>query len=265
MCPAPLSWSNKEHNILVDLTNKRLDLEKKDESRVIPWARHWINVSERLGEKGYSKTPAACIGHWRRVVSARWEDAEHQILLGMTKEQLELEETDPSAVMSWAKHWKKVSERLKEKGYTRSIDECSAYWNLVHESPLAAKARLDVEDNLSSEETFQVNCGVEEKEDEPEEHASEPENKSTSRTSPPEEPEHSPEPLVDVTSPTISEPKRTLWKMVEKEPEPLSNAEIEITSPTRPNRTPRGRPRKNSRIEKESTSPNQPNRTPRVS
>jgi hypothetical protein len=283
MCPARLSaqgpagrWSDEEHEILVELTNEQLDLEKKDESKVIPWARHWINVSERLHKKGFSRTSAACLGYWKRTVGAlkanekaagpRWEDAEHQILLGMTEEQLELEETDPSAVMSWAKHWKKVSERLKEKGYTRSIDACDAYWNLVQDkSPLAAGAGVDVEDDLSSEEPFQVNCGVEAKEDEPEEHASEPESKTTSRPSPPEEPEKSPEPLVDVTSPTISEPKRTPRKTVEKEPEPPSNAEIEITSPTQPNRTPRGRPRKNSRIEKESTSPNQPNRTPRVS
>jgi len=39
MCPARLSaqgpagrWSDEEHDILVDLTNEQLDLEKKDES-----------------------------------------------------------------------------------------------------------------------------------------------------------------------------------------------------------------------------------------
>jgi hypothetical protein len=284
MCPARLSaqgpaaasrWSDEEHDILVDLTNEQLELEKKDETKVIPWARHWINVSERLHKKGYSRTSAACLGYWKRTVGAqkanekaagpRWDDAEHQILLGMTEEQLELEETDPSAVMSWAKHWKRVSERLKENGYTRSVDACDAYWNLVQDkSPLAAGTGLDVEDeSLSSEEPFEVNCGVEAKENEQDEHEDEPMNSiGTQEPSPPED---HPDPPVDPESPTISEPKRTPRRVVEKEAEPPSNADIETTSPTQSNRTPRGRPRKNSRIEKESTSANQPNRTPKVS
>jgi hypothetical protein len=184
----------------------------------------------------------------------------------MTEEQLELEETDPSAVMSWAKHWKRVSERLKENGYTRSVDACDAYWNLVQDkSPLAAGTGLDVEDeSLSSGEPFEVNCGVEAKENEQDERENEPmSNTASPEPSPPEE--HHPDPPVNPESSTISEPKRTPRRVVEKESEPPSNADIETTSPTQPNRTPRGRPRKNSRIEKESTSPSQPNRTPKVS
>lgn len=275
MCPARLSaqgpsaasrWSDEEHDILVDLTNEQLNLEKKDSSKVIPWAKHWINVSDRLHRKGYSRTSAACLGYWKRTVGAqkanekaagpRWEDAEHQILLGMTEEQLELEETDPSAVMSWAKHWKRVSERLKENGYTRSVDACDAYWNLVQDkSPLAAGTGLDVEDDpLSSEEPLEVNYGVEANENEEQ-----------------VEPEKTPEPptKADDESPAISEPRRTPRKTAEKEPEPAANEGVVITSPIQPNRTPRGRPRKDSgippKVDKESTSPNQPNRTPKVS
>jgi hypothetical protein len=281
MCPARLSaqgpspasrWSDEEHDILVDLTNEQLELEKKDESKVIPWIKHWINVSERLHKKGYSRTSAACLGYWKRTVGAqkanekaagpRWDDADHQIVLGMTEEQLELEETEPPAVMSWAKHWKKVSERLKENGYTRSVDACDAYWNLVQDkSPLAATG-LDTEEDLSSEEQFEVNVGVE---------ANENENENEEQDEPEKEPEKTPEPpsKVDAESPIITEPKRTPRRMAEKDPEPTPTEEVEITSPTQSARTPRGRPRKDSavasKIEKESTSPNQPNRIPKVS
>jgi hypothetical protein len=282
MCPARLSaqgpsaaqrWSDEEHDILVDLTNEQLELEKKDQSKVIPWAKHWVNVSDRLHKKGYSRTAAACLGYWKRTVGAqkanekaagpRWEDAEHQILFGMTEDQLEKEETDPTAVMSWAKHWKGVSERLKENGFTRSVDACDAYWNLVQDkSPLVAGTGIDAdEDSLSPEETFEVNCGVEANKDENENEQDEPEK----------EPEKTPEPppKVDAESPIISEPRRTPRKVAERDPQPTSNEEIETTSPTQSIRTPRGRPRKDSslpsKIEKESTSPNQPNRAPKVS
>jgi hypothetical protein len=274
MCPARLStqgpsaasrWSDEEHDILVDLTNEQLELEKKDASKVIPWAKHWTNVSDRLHRKGHSRTSAACLGYWKRTLGAqkanekaagpRWDDTEHQILLGMTEEQLELEETDPSAVMSWAKHWKRVSERLKENGHTRSVDACDAYWNLVQDkSPLAAGTGLDIEDeSLSSEEPFEVSCGVEANEnEEPVESGKTPEPPSK----------------VDAESPTVSEPRRTPRRTAEKDPGLPSNEEIETVSPTQPNRTPRGRSRKDSSLsskaEKERTSPNQPNRTPKV-
>jgi len=282
MCPARLSapgpsaasrWQNEEHDILVDLTNEQLDLEKKDASKVIPWAKHWVNVSDRLHKKGYSRTAAACLGYWKRTVGAqkanekaagpRWDDAEHQILLGMTEDQLVLEETDPTAVMSWAKHWKRVSERLKENGFTRSVDACDAYWNLVQDkSPLAAGAGDDLDDDsLSPEEPFEVNCGVEAKENENEDGKDEPEK----------EPEKTPEPptKVDAESPIITEPRRTPRRVAEKDPEPTPNEAFETTSPTQSIRTPRGRSRKDSslpsKLEKDSTSPNQPSRTPKVS
>jgi hypothetical protein len=292
MCPARLSapgpaaasrWSDEEHDILVDLTNEQLELEKKDETKVIPWARHWINVSERLHKKGYSRTAAACLGYWKRTVGAqkanekaagpRWDDAEHQILLGMTEDQLVLEETDPTAVMSWAKHWKRVSERLKENGYTRSVDACDAYWNLVQDkSPLAAGTGLedDAEESLSSEEPFEVNCRVKPNENEDENVAVEPQTPLSSKVSPrPSPPADNPEqPSVSIESPTISEPKRTPRRTATKDPEPPIIAEIETTSPVQPNRTPRGRPRKDStqafKVDKESTSPVQPNKTPKV-
>jgi hypothetical protein len=184
MSPARLSapasaasrWTDEEHDILVDLTNEQLALEAQDGSKVIPWARHWDNVSSRLHKAGYSRTSAACLGYWKRTVGAqkanekaagpRWEDEEHQILCGMTEEQLELEETDPTATMPWARHWKKVSERLKEHGYNRSVDACDAYWTLVQDNPpLAAGVGNDAESEVSesSEEVeapLEVNCGI---------------------------------------------------------------------------------------------------------
>jgi hypothetical protein len=191
MCPARLSdqapgrWSDEEHDILVKSTNERLDLEKKDEAKVIPLARHWIKVSELLSKNGYTRTSAACIGYWKRVIdgSPRWDDAEHCILFSMTKEQLESEETDPLAVISWAKHWKKVSERLKEKGYIRSIDACDVYYK----SYLAAGSGLYTEDDPSSKEPFQVKYAVGAGKNEQEDHAGKPENKIISRLSPPGE------------------------------------------------------------------------------
>lgn len=49
----------------------------------------------------------------------------------MTKKQLDREEADPSARISWAKHWSNVSLQLREEGYERTPDNCSAYWDLV--------------------------------------------------------------------------------------------------------------------------------------
>jgi hypothetical protein len=49
----------------------------------------------------------------------------------MTKKQLDLEKSNSSAIIPWAKHWKKVSLQLEQSGYDRTPDNCAAYWLLV--------------------------------------------------------------------------------------------------------------------------------------
>jgi len=232
--PASASrWTDEEHDILVDLTNQQLALEAQDDSKVIPWARHWDNVSSRLQKAGYSRTSPACLGYWKRTLGAqkanekaagpRWEDEEHQILLGMTEEQLELEETDPSATMPWARHWKKVSERLKEHGYIRSVDACDAYWNLVQDnSPLVGGVGNDDASEASESEEveapFEVNCGIKSVE-----------NRRSSRV------EKTPEPP---SKPV--ENRRS--SRVEKTPEPPSRPDTECPSPSQSTKTPKVTP-----------------------
>jgi hypothetical protein len=54
------AWGLEEHNILVEMTNHQLDVEAKDHSKIIPWTQHWRNVSSRLRERGYNRTPNDC-------------------------------------------------------------------------------------------------------------------------------------------------------------------------------------------------------------
>jgi hypothetical protein len=49
----------------------------------------------------------------------------------MTEAQLELEKANPLAVIPWLELWERVSQSLSEKGYTRSLESCQAYWNLI--------------------------------------------------------------------------------------------------------------------------------------
>ncbi|KAL2059807.1 hypothetical protein VTL71DRAFT_10191 [Oculimacula yallundae] len=131
-------WTDEEHQILVQLTNDQLELESHDHSQEISWAAHWRQVSVQLQESGYNRTNTACQSYWKRIVETqkaneeaagpRWDDSEHQILLGMTEDQLALEKEDKSAVIPWPKHWKKVSLRLQESGYHRTANSCAAYW-----------------------------------------------------------------------------------------------------------------------------------------
>jgi hypothetical protein len=160
MCPArakattSFRWTDEEETLLVNLTNEQLALEAQDRSNVVSWTKHWHNVSSQLRKSGYNRTPIACDGYWKRTLGAQkaneeaagppWDKCESQILVDMTEGQLELERLDPSEVIPWAQHWTKVSDRLEEKGYTRSVDACEAYWNLVQDnSPFAAGVGVD--------------------------------------------------------------------------------------------------------------------------
>jgi len=149
-------WTDEEHDILVIATNKQIEIEAKDKSQEIPWSRHWQQVSLKLEEFGYIRTPPACNGYWKRTIESqkaseeaagpRWDDCEHQILLGMTEDQLALESADSSSIIPWQQHWKKVSLRLKTNGYTRSVEACAAYWHLLENNfPLATGSEMDVE------------------------------------------------------------------------------------------------------------------------
>ncbi len=131
-------WTDEEHEILVKLTNDQIELESQDHTQEISWAAHWRKVSSQLHDHGYNRTNTACQSYWKRVVETqkaneeaagpRWDDSEHQILLGMTEDQLALEKADPTAVIPWPRHWKTVSLRLQENGYNRTPNACAAYW-----------------------------------------------------------------------------------------------------------------------------------------
>ena len=74
---------------------------------VITWNKHWKKVSSKLKELGYNRTHTACRGIWTRGVETQrahrdaagpdWDDSEHQILVNMTKKQLDLEKAGLSA------------------------------------------------------------------------------------------------------------------------------------------------------------------------
>lgn len=154
---ALLKWSQEEIDVLLRMTNEQLELEAQDVSMVISWNQHWKKVSSKLKELGYSRSVTACRNTWTRGAEAQqvnreaagpdWDDSEHEILVHMTKKQLDLEQTDPSAVIPWAKHWKKVSLQLDESGYDRTPDKCEAYWLLVESS-----AEIEIELGSEMEE-----------------------------------------------------------------------------------------------------------------
>ena len=65
----------------------------------------------------------------------------------MTKKQLDVEKSNSSAIIPWAKHWKKVSLQLEESGYDRTPDNCAAYWLLVESGEeLVSEMEEDEED-----------------------------------------------------------------------------------------------------------------------
>lgn len=63
-----------------------------------------------------------------------WSDVEHDILMRITREQLELEALDSSRTISWPEHWKNVSSFLKEHRYARTAGACRIYWTRIMES-----------------------------------------------------------------------------------------------------------------------------------
>lgn len=152
-----LKWTQEEYDVLIEMTNDQLKLEAQDASMQIPWSTHWKNVSSRLKELGCNRTPTACRGIWRRGVQEQqanreaagqdWDETEHEILVHMTKKQLELEEADPANVIPWPKHWKKVSLQLDESGYVRTPNNCDAYWQLVENDVMEDPSGLGGEDD----------------------------------------------------------------------------------------------------------------------
>ncbi|KAH7346153.1 hypothetical protein BKA65DRAFT_272310 [Rhexocercosporidium sp. MPI-PUGE-AT-0058] len=171
--PTLARWTDEEHQILVQLTNDQIELESQDHTQEISWAEHWRKVSVQLQESGYSRTNTACQSYWKRVVETqkaneeaagpRWDDSEHQILVGMTEDQLALEREDPTAVIPWPKHWKKVSLRLQENGYNRTQNACAAYWLKVgydfsvdSYEPVPEMSRLQANDDVEVEIRVEV-------------------------------------------------------------------------------------------------------------
>ena len=67
-----------------------------------------------------SKTP--------KTAPIRWTDDEHDILVKATNEQIALEKEDPSQEVPWKKHWRRMSRKLYEHGYTRNWGACRAHW-----------------------------------------------------------------------------------------------------------------------------------------
>jgi hypothetical protein len=125
----------------------------------------------QLKEHGYNRTPAACGLHWKRNPDSQrateaaagppWTDAEHEILLRMTNEQLAREDADPSTRMSWGDLWDAISIKLGESGFDRPADECDAHWNMVENGrwhpapkktletrPVEASGGIDKENNI---------------------------------------------------------------------------------------------------------------------
>jgi hypothetical protein len=60
-----------------------------------------------------------------------WSRKERNILVQMTKKQIELEAEDHSRTISWNDHWANVSAYLTEKEYSRTQFACKTYWHRV--------------------------------------------------------------------------------------------------------------------------------------
>jgi hypothetical protein len=69
----------------------------------------------------------------------RWSQEEIDILVEMTNNQLALEAQDASMMISWNQHWKRVSSRLKERGYSRSFTACRGIWKRSVEAQQAVR------------------------------------------------------------------------------------------------------------------------------
>jgi hypothetical protein len=175
-----VKWTQDEVDVLVEMTNDQLELEAQDESMVMTWSAHWKRVSSRLKELGHARTPTACRGIWRRGVQEQqanreaagpdWDESEHEILVHMTKNQLDIEKQDQSNVIPWAKHWKRVSLQLDESGYVRTPDNCAAYWLLVENDVIGDASGLggeededDEDQSLRDDQSPAVNDGTNEK------------------------------------------------------------------------------------------------------
>jgi hypothetical protein len=80
------------------------------------------------------------------------DEDEHEILVHLTKRQVELEKTD-AYNQTWAQHWKSVTVQLKEQGYDRTLDNCRAYWDLINGENGAIGSGIDGDndDDRSSE------------------------------------------------------------------------------------------------------------------
>jgi hypothetical protein len=64
------NWTEVEHSMVFDLTQKQVNLEELDQSAVITWSNHWKNVSSHLNRFGYNKSAIEYQVHWRDTVRA---------------------------------------------------------------------------------------------------------------------------------------------------------------------------------------------------
>ncbi|KAK0115728.1 hypothetical protein ONS96_014166 [Cadophora gregata f. sp. sojae] len=90
----------------------------------------------------------------------------------MTEGQLALEREDPTAVIPWPKHWKRVSIRLQENGYNRTPNACAAYWLKVgydfsvdNYEPVPEMSRFRKTDNAKNEVEVEVEIEVEDEDE----------------------------------------------------------------------------------------------------
>ena len=160
--PKQSRWSKEEIDELVRMTNNQLELEAQDASKTISWKQHWKAVSARLKQLGYRRSFTACRGIWNRGIETQranrdaagddWDDSEHEILVHMTKKQLDLEKVDRSNVIPWATHWKRVSLQLEESGYDRTPDNCASYWQLIENGSEPDVSASEMEDEADENE-----------------------------------------------------------------------------------------------------------------
>lgn len=134
----PKPWTEEEHNILVEATNKQIEAENQS-GNVMKWIPFWRDiVVPLLAKQGYVRTDGACNLFYSKIITfeaaatkavgSAWSEIEDKILFTATDEQLELEANDRSLEIIWADWWPRMSAQLKKAGFERSKLECEVRW-----------------------------------------------------------------------------------------------------------------------------------------
>ena len=165
------TWEDAERELLFQLTKDQIALEASNPATVIPWPKHWKNVSIALEDEGYSRNIESCAAFWmlyqadayahsesttlgpesetenEKVItfqsssrSQQWLPREHNDLAKLIKD-FDLKYNGDS--VSIAKKWEIIANQHLQNGYSRTWEALKRHW--AHSStgtPNRSKERL---------------------------------------------------------------------------------------------------------------------------